>query len=85
MQIVIGNLPPETSSADITTLLVEHLGAPEPVSVEIQEGLGERLLAVVIYPENSPAALGKVLSDKLNGLHYKARDLNATLAHSFKE
>ncbi|WP_348943935.1 hypothetical protein ABHF33_10565 [Chitinibacter sp. FCG-7] len=86
MQLVIGNLPVESTAEDIYTLLTQQLGAPEPTEIRVENGNGERnALAIVRYPDDTPEALGKVLDDKLSGLHYQGHDLDATVTHHFKE
>ena len=85
MQIIIGNFPPATSLDDVTALLVEQIGAPAPVEITLNEGMGINTIALVQYPPDASQALGEALIGKLNGLHYKGHDLNATVTHSFKE
>ncbi|WP_410500090.1 hypothetical protein [Chitinibacter sp. S2-10] len=86
MQILISNLPVDTSIDDVLVLLTKQLGAPEPTDVRVDAGDGGRnAVAFVRYPDDSPAALGKVLDEKISGLHYKGHDLDAAVTHKFKE
>lgn len=85
MQIIIGNFPPATSIEDVTELLVNQLGAPQPTEITLNEGLGINSIALLQYPADAPRALGDALVSKLNGHHYKGFDLNATVTHNFKE
>jgi hypothetical protein len=85
MQIVITNFPPATTLEDVTALLVEQIGAPAPVEITLNEGMGINTIALVQYPADAPQALGDALVNKLSGLHFKGHDLNATVTHSFKE
>ncbi len=85
MQIVIGNLPSTATLDDVSALLVTQIGAPEPLEVTLNEGMGINAIALVQYPADAPQALGAALVSKLNGLHYKGHDLSATVTHNFKE
>ncbi len=85
MQIVIANFPPAVTLDDVNALLVTQIGAPEPVEITLNEGMGINTIALVQYPADAPQALGDALVNKLSGLHYKGHDLNATVTHSFKE
>ncbi|WP_027470023.1 hypothetical protein [Deefgea rivuli] len=85
MQIIIGNFPPATQIADVTELLVNQIGAPQPTEITLNEGLGINTIALIQYPADAPQALGDALVKKLDGHHYKGFDLKATVTHSFKE
>ncbi|WP_047392675.1 hypothetical protein [Chitinibacter sp. ZOR0017] len=86
MQLLISNLPVSTTAEDVHRLLTEQLGAPAPLDIRLETGAGERnALACVRYPEDAPTALGKVLDEKISGLHYQGHDLDATISHNFKE
>ncbi|WP_373974308.1 hypothetical protein NT239_11745 [Chitinibacter sp. SCUT-21] len=86
MQLLISNLPVETSQAEVLSLLTQQLGAPEPLEVRVEVGEGGRnALAFVRYPNDTPETLGRVLDDKISGLHYKGHDLDAAVTHNFKE
>jgi hypothetical protein len=86
MQLLITNLPVDTSSEDVVTLITQQLGAPEPLEVRVEAGDGGRnALAFIRYPAETPETLGRVLDDKISGLHYKGHDLDAAVTHNFKE
>lgn len=85
MQLLISNLPADTSVADVHTLLTQQIGAAEPLDIRVESGeAGRNALAFIRYPEDSPEALGRVLDDKISGLHYKGHDLDAAVTHNFK-
>lgn len=86
MQLLISNLPVDTCSEDVLQLLTEQLGAPAPVEVKVEAGdAGRNAIAYIRYPAETPATLGKVLDDKISGLHYKGHDLDAAVTHNFKD
>jgi hypothetical protein len=86
MQLLISNLPSDTSNDDVLTLLTQQLGAPAPAEIRVEAGDASRnALAFIRYPDDTPATLGKVLDDKISGLHYKGHDLDAAVTHNFKE
>ncbi len=85
MQIIIANFPPATRVEEVNELLVTELGAPMPVEITINVGMGANAMALIQYPTDAPHALGDVLVNRLNGHHYKGFDLNASVTHSFKD
>ncbi len=85
MQIIIANFPPATSIEDVTELVVTQIGAPQPLEISINEGMGINAIVLLQYPADAPHSLGEALVSKLNGHHYKGFDLTATVTHSFKE
>ena len=85
MHLVIGNFPPATSKDDVADLLQNHFGATAPADISISEGGGVALIALVHFSKDEPHTLYDVLADKLNGFHYKGRDLNANVTHNFKD
>jgi len=85
MQILIGNLPATVTLDDVNALLITQIGAPEPLEVTLNQGMGINTIALVQYAADAPKALGEALVGKLRGLNYKGHDLNATVTHNFKE
>lgn len=85
MQIIIGNLPAAVTLDDVNALLVQQIGAPAPLEITLNQGMGINTVALVQYPADAPNALGDALVGKLKGLHYKGNELNATVSHNFKE
>ncbi|WP_148714149.1 RNA recognition motif domain-containing protein [Chitinolyticbacter meiyuanensis] len=73
MQILIGNLPPGTSSDDVRTLLTEQ-GVPGIGEIVIEEG-PERTGALVKLDLGDTAIA--TVCKQLNGHHWNGRDLTA--------
>ncbi|BCL77239.1 hypothetical protein JHS3_29750 [Jeongeupia sp. HS-3] len=74
--ILIGNLPPETNTDDVRTLLSELGMSADVGDVTIAEGLGERLAASVSIDCSSAAA--EALVQRLNGHFWNSRELTAS-------
>ncbi|GAA5784173.1 hypothetical protein GCM10007860_13120 [Chitiniphilus shinanonensis] len=76
MQMMLGNLPPDTTTDDIRELL-ETLGVPGVGEITVSAGLGERFNALVKLDEESSVVVGAICS-QLNGHHWKGNDITAS-------
>jgi hypothetical protein len=84
MQIVIGNLPPETTVEDIHSLLSNDIGLHDFGTISITESNSENVLALVQIHTDSAAA-ADVLTAKITDFHWKGRKLTSSHTHMFKE
>jgi hypothetical protein len=84
MQIVIGNLPPETTEEDVRSLLSNDIGLQDFGSVTITTSNSEHVLALVQLLTDSAAA-ADVLTAKITDFHWKGRNLTSSHTHMFKE
>ncbi|MEJ2794034.1 hypothetical protein WAE56_11480 [Iodobacter sp. LRB] len=84
MQIVIGNLPPETSAEDVRSLLTDEIGLNDFGSITITDSNSESVLALVQLLTDSAAA-ADVLTAKITDFHWKGRNLTSSHTHMFKE
>ncbi|TJZ79056.1 RNA recognition motif domain-containing protein [Chitiniphilus eburneus] len=77
MQMMLGNLPPDTTIDDVRELL-ESLGVPGVSEITVSAGLGERANALVKLDEAVSSAAVSAICGQLNGHHWKGHDITAS-------
>ncbi|MBY0445118.1 MAG: hypothetical protein K2Q15_07920 [Burkholderiales bacterium] len=84
MQVLIGNLPLETTVEDVRSLLTDEIGLNEFGDICLADGGKDSVIAMVLLHTQSPAA-ADVLTEKVSNFFWKGRNLTASHTHMFTE